>query len=157
MKLSNLCLQNVVYRPEDLKRSSTDTLIHGGHKSDTPKANRKGEGDKEKGKPAAVSKSGSRQETVTTTTEHHNPVNNIMFIYFILKDELLELFIICAKWHFPRRTVCVSLDFISLDILIRWHYNTICYILCFSKVKSTAFVISYISLYSLYTFHSIIC
>ncbi|XP_038583723.1 androglobin [Micropterus salmoides] len=58
-----------VYRPEDLKRSSTDTLIHGGHKSDTPKANRKGEGDKEKGKPAAVSKSGSRQETSLDLTK----------------------------------------------------------------------------------------
>lgn len=65
VNLTDLCLQNIVYKPEDLKRSpTTDTLSHDGHKSGTPKTNRKGEGDKERGKPAASSKSGSRQETV---------------------------------------------------------------------------------------------
>lgn len=63
--LPDLSLQNIVYKPEDLKHSSiTDTLSHHGQKSGTPKTNRKGEGDKEKGKPAASSKSGCRQETV---------------------------------------------------------------------------------------------
>ncbi|XP_039980396.1 androglobin isoform X2 [Xiphias gladius] len=61
-----------VYKLEDLKRSSTaDTPSHHGHKSDTPKTNRKGEGDKEKGKPAAMSKSGSRQETRLDLTKPH--------------------------------------------------------------------------------------
>uniref|UniRef100_UPI0037E8966F androglobin n=1 Tax=Semicossyphus pulcher TaxID=241346 RepID=UPI0037E8966F len=54
-----------VFKPEDLKGSPTnDTPIHDGHKSNAPKARCKGESDKEKGKPAGVSKSGSRQETV---------------------------------------------------------------------------------------------
>ncbi|XP_065820158.1 androglobin isoform X1 [Labrus bergylta] len=53
------------FRLEDLKHTSTtDTPVHDRHKSNTPKANRKGEGDKEKGKPAGVSKSGSRQDAV---------------------------------------------------------------------------------------------
>ncbi|XP_023262820.1 androglobin [Seriola lalandi dorsalis] len=57
---------------ENLKRSSTtDTPSHDGHNSDTPKTNRKGEGDKEKGKPAAMSKSGSRQETSLDLTKPH--------------------------------------------------------------------------------------
>ncbi|XP_030260251.1 androglobin isoform X3 [Sparus aurata] len=43
---------------EDVKRSPpSDTPSHEGHKSDVPKAGRKGEGDKEKGKPAPTSKS----------------------------------------------------------------------------------------------------
>ncbi|XP_035534773.1 androglobin [Morone saxatilis] len=59
-----------VHKLEDLKCSSTaDTPSRDGHKSDTPKANRKGEGDKEKGKPAAISKSGSRQETSLDLTK----------------------------------------------------------------------------------------
>ncbi|KAI3363725.1 hypothetical protein L3Q82_001339 [Scortum barcoo] len=53
-----------VYKLKELKNAiATDTLSHDGHKSDTPKANLKGEGDKEKGKTAAISKSGSRHET----------------------------------------------------------------------------------------------
>ncbi|XP_040920516.1 androglobin [Toxotes jaculatrix] len=61
-----------VYKLEDLKRSSTtDTLSHDGHKSDTPKTNLKVEGDKEKGKPAAISKSGFRQETSFDVTKPH--------------------------------------------------------------------------------------
>ncbi|XP_034555079.1 androglobin isoform X2 [Notolabrus celidotus] len=53
-----------VYKPEDLKHTSTPgTPVHEGHKSNTPKANRKGEADKEKGKPAGVSKWSSRQDT----------------------------------------------------------------------------------------------
>ncbi|XP_078130170.1 androglobin isoform X2 [Sander vitreus] len=59
-----------VYKLEDLNRSSTtDTPQHRGQKSDIPKANRKGEVDKEKGKPAANSKSGSRQETSLDLTK----------------------------------------------------------------------------------------
>ncbi|XP_019110501.2 androglobin isoform X3 [Larimichthys crocea] len=46
-----------VYKMDDLKRSSTDTPSHDGHKSDTPKGN------KEKGKPSATSKSSSKLET----------------------------------------------------------------------------------------------
>ncbi|TDH00464.1 hypothetical protein EPR50_G00188540 [Perca flavescens] len=59
------------YKLEDLNRSAstTDTLQHRGHKSDIPRANRKGEVDKEKGKPAANSKSGSRQETSLDLTK----------------------------------------------------------------------------------------
>lgn len=59
-------------------RSST-TPSNDGHKSDTPKASRKGEGDKEKGKPAASSKSGSRLGTVI---HHHSTVtdNNTMIM-----------------------------------------------------------------------------
>lgn len=83
VNLPNLCLQNIVYKLEELKCASTaDTLSHDGHKSDTPKAIRKGKGDKEKGKTAAISKSGSRQETVilhhstvTDNNKHHNTVN----------------------------------------------------------------------------------
>ncbi|KAM6906786.1 androglobin [Lycodopsis pacificus] len=53
-----------VYKLEDLNRSpTTDAPHHHGHKSGTPKVSRKGEVDKEKGRPAANSKSGSRQET----------------------------------------------------------------------------------------------
>ncbi|XP_032398208.1 androglobin isoform X2 [Etheostoma spectabile] len=59
-----------VYKLEDLNRTSTtDTLQHRGQKSDIPKANRKGEVDKEKGKPAANSKSSSRQETSLDLTK----------------------------------------------------------------------------------------
>ncbi|XP_041814551.1 androglobin isoform X2 [Chelmon rostratus] len=59
-----------VFKLEDFKRSPTaDTPSHDGHKSDAPKANRKGEGDREKGKPAATSKSGSRQETRLDSTK----------------------------------------------------------------------------------------
>ncbi|KAM7367866.1 hypothetical protein PAMP_014135 [Pampus punctatissimus] len=57
-----------VYKLEDVKRSST-TPSNDGHKSDTPKANRKGEGDKEKGKPAASSKSSSRLGTSLDLTK----------------------------------------------------------------------------------------
>ncbi|XP_044233309.1 androglobin isoform X2 [Thunnus albacares] len=57
-----------VYKPEDLKCSST-TPSNDGHKSDTPKANRKGESDKEKWKPAASSKSGSRLGTSLDLTK----------------------------------------------------------------------------------------
>ncbi|XP_073348559.1 androglobin [Pagrus major] len=47
-----------VHKLEDVKCSpAADTPSHDGHKSDTAKASRKGEGDKEKGKPAATSKS----------------------------------------------------------------------------------------------------
>ncbi|XP_029352950.1 androglobin [Echeneis naucrates] len=49
-----------VYKLEDFKRSSNN---------ETPKANRKGEGDKEKGKLGALSKSGSRQETSLDLTK----------------------------------------------------------------------------------------
>ncbi|XP_071335416.1 androglobin isoform X2 [Trachinotus anak] len=59
-----------VYKLKDLKGlSTTDTPNPDGHKSDTPKTNRKAEGDKEKGKPAAMSKSGSRQETSLDLTK----------------------------------------------------------------------------------------
>ncbi|XP_022067703.2 androglobin isoform X2 [Acanthochromis polyacanthus] len=52
-----------VYKPEDAKLSSTgNTPSSDGHKSDTPKTKRKSGGDKKKTKPAAISKSGSRQE-----------------------------------------------------------------------------------------------
>ncbi|KAM7395355.1 hypothetical protein PAMA_006897 [Pampus argenteus] len=59
-----------VYKLEDVKRSST-TPSNDGHKSDTPKANRKGEGDKDKqkGKPAASSKSSSRLGTSLDLTK----------------------------------------------------------------------------------------
>ncbi|CAK6961915.1 LOW QUALITY PROTEIN: androglobin [Scomber scombrus] len=57
-----------VYKLEDLKRSST-TPSNDGQKSDTPKANRKGDSDKEKGKPAASSKSGSRLGTSLDLTK----------------------------------------------------------------------------------------
>ncbi|XP_026196445.1 androglobin [Anabas testudineus] len=61
-----------VYKPEDLKRSfTTDTPSHDGHKSGTPKTNRKGEGDKEKGKPAASTKSGPRQEMTLDLSKPH--------------------------------------------------------------------------------------
>ncbi|XP_018528148.1 androglobin isoform X1 [Lates calcarifer] len=61
-----------VYKPEDFRCSSiTDTLSRDGQKSDTPKTNRKGEGDKEKGKPAVMSKSGSRQGTSLDLTKPH--------------------------------------------------------------------------------------
>lgn len=64
MNLPNLCLQIVVNKLEGLKPSFTaDTLSHDGNKSDAPKAK---EG---KGKPAAISKSGSTHETVIL---HHN-------------------------------------------------------------------------------------
>ena len=65
-------MHNVVYKPEDLKCSST-TPSNDGHKSDTPKANRKGESDKEKWKPAASSKSGSRLGAVI---HHHRTVTD---------------------------------------------------------------------------------
>ncbi|XP_078029942.1 androglobin [Epinephelus lanceolatus] len=56
-----------VYKPEDLNCSpTTDTPDQHGHKSES-KASRKGEGDKEKGKPAANSKSGSRQASLDLT------------------------------------------------------------------------------------------
>lgn len=65
VNLPDLCLRNIVFKPEDLKLSSTaDTLSQ---ESGTPKTNSKGEGDKERGKPAASSKTSSRQETV----KHH--------------------------------------------------------------------------------------
>lgn len=67
-----LCLLNAVYKPEDLNRSpTTDTPHQREHKSDIPKASRKGEGDKEKGKPATNSKSGSRQ-----AVRLHHSTNN---------------------------------------------------------------------------------
>ncbi|XP_074542110.1 androglobin [Halichoeres trimaculatus] len=59
--------KRVTVKPEDSKpTSSTSTPVQERSKSSTPKASRKGEADREKGKPAAVSKSGSRQETVTS-------------------------------------------------------------------------------------------
>ncbi len=59
---------------DDLKSSSTsNTPSHEKHKFDPLKAQSKGEGDKEKGKPAAVSKSVSRQETVML---HHSTVTD---------------------------------------------------------------------------------
>ncbi|XP_070843007.1 androglobin [Chaetodon trifascialis] len=59
-----------VFKPEDVTRSPTaDTPNHEGHKSDTPKANRKSDGDKEKVKPAATAKSGSKQETKLDLTK----------------------------------------------------------------------------------------
>ncbi|XP_041661705.1 androglobin [Cheilinus undulatus] len=64
--------ERIVYKPENLKQtSSSDTPAHDGPKSNTPKASRKGEGDKEKGKPSGVSKSGSRQETSFDSTKAH--------------------------------------------------------------------------------------
>nr|XP_019953171.1 PREDICTED: androglobin [Paralichthys olivaceus] len=57
---------------EDVKCSpSTDTPSQDVHKSGTSKTNCKGEGDKEKGKPAATSKSGSKQETSLDLTKPH--------------------------------------------------------------------------------------
>ncbi|CAJ1078450.1 androglobin isoform X2 [Xyrichtys novacula] len=59
-----------VYKPEDLKHTSTTgTPVHDGHKSNTTKARLKGEGDKEKGKPAGVLKSGSQQDTSLDLTK----------------------------------------------------------------------------------------
>lgn len=59
MNLRYLCLQIVVNKPEDLKQSSTtDKVTHDGNKSDLLKAK---EG---KGKPSAISKSGSTHDTV---------------------------------------------------------------------------------------------
>ncbi|XP_068433477.1 androglobin isoform X3 [Clinocottus analis] len=52
----------VVHKHED-RSPTTETPHHQGHKAGTHKATRRGEVDKEKGKPAANSKSGSRQET----------------------------------------------------------------------------------------------
>ncbi|XP_026174868.1 androglobin isoform X2 [Mastacembelus armatus] len=61
-----------VFKTEDLKHSTTtDTMSHDGYKSGTPKTNRKGEGEEKKAKPAAVSKSGSRQETSLDLTKPH--------------------------------------------------------------------------------------
>ncbi|XP_056284677.1 androglobin isoform X2 [Pseudoliparis swirei] len=51
------------------RSSSSDTPPQHGHKPGSQKANRKGEVDKEKGKPAANSKSGSRQETSLDLTK----------------------------------------------------------------------------------------
>ncbi|KAG7239189.1 hypothetical protein INR49_029940 [Caranx melampygus] len=66
-----------VHNPEDLKRSSTDTPSSNGHKSDTPKQRRKAEQDKEKGKPAAMSKSGSRQDmALQSRLQFFNPVQH---------------------------------------------------------------------------------
>ena len=99
VNLPNLCLQNAAYKLEDLNRSAstTDTLQHRGHKSDIPKANRKGEVDKEKGKPAANSKSGSRQETVILhyrTYNNKTPQRQISYFIYIspyeLRGELLQ-------------------------------------------------------------------
>ncbi|XP_047243364.1 androglobin isoform X3 [Girardinichthys multiradiatus] len=53
-----------VFKHEDLKSSSTiSTSSHDGNKPDTQKTSRKGEGDKQKGKPAAFPKSGPKQDT----------------------------------------------------------------------------------------------
>ncbi|MEQ2284028.1 hypothetical protein AMECASPLE_017440, partial [Ameca splendens] len=53
-----------VFKHEDLKSSSTiSTSSHNGNKPDTQKTSRKGEGDKQKGKPAAFPKSGPKQDT----------------------------------------------------------------------------------------------
>lgn len=63
--IETLCLHYVV----------SSTTPSDGQKSDTPKANRKGDSDKEKGKPAASSKSGSRLGTVIhyrSTVTHKN-------------------------------------------------------------------------------------
>ncbi|KAK5852926.1 hypothetical protein PBY51_006757 [Eleginops maclovinus] len=57
-------------QPEDLNRSSTtDTPQPHVQQSDTPKAQRKGKGDKEKGKPVTSSKSFSRQQTSLDLTK----------------------------------------------------------------------------------------
>ncbi|KAM9339252.1 androglobin [Symphorus nematophorus] len=59
-----------VYTPEDLKHSpKADRPSHDEHKSDTPKASCKGEGGKEKRKPAAICKSGSRREASLDLTK----------------------------------------------------------------------------------------
>ncbi|XP_028996143.1 androglobin isoform X2 [Betta splendens] len=61
-----------VYKPEDLKSPSiAGRLSHLWHKSVTPKTNRKSDGDKEKGKPAASSKSVSRQEMSLDASKPH--------------------------------------------------------------------------------------
>ncbi|KAK5615922.1 hypothetical protein CRENBAI_020234 [Crenichthys baileyi] len=53
-----------VFKHEDLKSSSTiSTSSHNGNKPDTQKTSRKGEGDKQKGKAAAVPRSGPKQDT----------------------------------------------------------------------------------------------
>ncbi|KAL6095949.1 adgb [Pungitius sinensis] len=50
-----------VHKPQDLNRSSTTDLTHP-QRQKTPKANRKEEGDKERGKPSSNLKSGSKLE-----------------------------------------------------------------------------------------------
>lgn len=97
-------LQNLVYRPED-----TAQVSHDGHKSSTPKTNRKGEGDKEKGKAAATSKSSSRVATVmhhysTITRNNKAPLNEYAFLF----QNMRQLYWISNNnWGFKRsHSVC---------------------------------------------------
>lgn len=86
----NLCLQNVVKKLED-RSSSSDTPPQHGHKPGSQKANRKGEVDKEKGKPAANSKSGSRQETVILNCSHKTPQHcQLPIVWYVYR--------ICVNW-----------------------------------------------------------
>lgn len=125
--LPNLCLQNIVYKPEDLKRSfTTDTLSHDGHKSGTPKTNRKGEGDKEKGKPAASTKSGPRQEMVvhrySTMTQNNKTALNLALYVLIWLHDVAVLHTLTHRQHQLKTMHCIC---IYLFFNISAHFSTV--------------------------------